>query len=309
MRISLLSFLSFVLLSFPCFAQNTVNSSSLTFTAIPDVSGSCGGNRANGINPRGDIIGHYNDCTPGTPHAYLFKKGSASPTPIDFSAAPFNSSGGTTARGISARGDIVGHYIDNLGAEHGYLLSNGVFSSVDATSLGAVQTDARGLNNAGEIVGGYLDTAGVLHGFFLSKGAYQTIDFPGSLGSEVSGLSDDETMVGAYFDNTGVHGFVRSPAGVFTPINGPTEFTLARGINAQGDIVGSYANSSDLTGEKVVGSHGFLLNAGDLTDFIAIDFQATGVQGTQARGVNPRGDIVGAWVDSSGVDHGFLATR
>jgi hypothetical protein len=307
MRLKLVCLFSAVLLALPCVAQNA-----LTYTAIPDVPGSTGGNRANGINPRGDIVGHYNDSTGR--HGYLFAKGSAGPTPIDFSTAPFNSSGGTSARGINARGDIVGDYIDGSNVDHGYLLSNGVFTSVDATSLGAVATVARGLNNAGKIVGDYTDSAGKLHGFFLSMGVFQTIDFPLSPGfaqTRVAGIADDDIMVGTYLDASEfAHGFRRSSAGVFTSItDSAASDTVGRGINAEGDIVGSHANAADLTGEKIVGSNGFLLRAGDLIDFIAIDFPATGVKGTQARGVNPRGDVVGAYVDSSGADHGFIATR
>lgn len=306
MRLKLVCVFSALLLALPCVAQSTLN-----YTAIPDVPGSTGGNRANGINPRGDIVGHYNDSTGGGRRGYLFAKGSAVPTPINFSTAPFNTAGGTSARGINARGDIVGDYIDSSGVDHGYLLSNGVFTSVDATSLGAVDTVAYGLNNVEEIVGAYADSAGNLHGFFLSKGVFQTIDFPSASQTRVGGIGDDDTMVGVYLDASGFsHGFQRSSAGVFTSItNSVASDTVARVINAEGDIVGSYANTADLTGEKVVGSHGFLLSSGDLIDFIAIDFPATGVQGTQARSINPRGDIVGAYVDSSGADHGFIATR
>jgi hypothetical protein len=304
MRLKLACLFSAVFLALPCVAQNTFN-----YTAIPDVPGSTGGNRANGINPRGDVVGHYNDSTGR--HGYLFTKGSAGPTPINFSTAPFNLSGGTSARGINARGDIVGDYIDSSGADHGYLLSNGVFTSVDATPLGAVDTLAYGINNPGEIVGEYLDSAGKPHGFFLSKGVFQTIDFPSGTQTKVGGITDDDTMVGVYFDARGfTHGFQRSAAGAFTSItHSAASDTVSRGIDAQGDIVGSYANTADLTGEKVVGSHGFLLSAGDLVDFTEIDFPAAGVQGTQARGINPRGDVVGAYVDSSGADHGFIATR
>lgn len=285
----------------------------LTYTSIPDVPGSTGGNRANGINPRGDIVGHYNGAT-GLRHGYLFTKGSAAPTPIDFSSAPFNTAGGTSARGINARGDIVGDYIDSSGVDHGYLLSNGVFSSIDATSLGAVDTVAFGLNAVGEIVGQYFDASSMSHGFLLSKGVFQTIDFPlgsGFAQTKVAGIADDDTIVGGYFDaSENVHGFQRSAAGVFTSItDSATSDTISRAINAEGDIAGSTANAADLTGERVVGSHGFLLSASDLIDFIAIDFPATGVKGTQVRGINPRGDIIGAYVDSSGADHGFMATH
>ena len=122
----------------------------LTYTQIPDLC--CSGNRANGISPNGDIVGHYFDAA-GVRHGYFFASGSAAPVPIDFSTAPFDTSGGTSARGINARGEIVGDYIDNVGIDHGYTLSNAVFTSIDATSLGGISTVAHGVNNNGDVVG------------------------------------------------------------------------------------------------------------------------------------------------------------
>lgn len=308
MRIKLVGYVFaalLVVLVVPCRPQGTP-----TYVQIPDVC--CSGNRANAINPRGDIVGHYNDGT-GLRHGYLFTSGSAAPSPIDFSTAPFDTTGGTSARGINARGDIVGDYIDAAGVDHGYLLSNGVFTSIDATSLGAIDTVARGVNNIGEIVGDYADSGGNLHGFFMSKGVFQTIDFPVSSSSfaptRVAGITDDDTMVGEYLDAKGFsHGFERSQAGVFTSITDSAgSYTVAAGIDAEGDIVGGYSDFQN--SEKVVGSQGYLLNARNLTNFIPIAFPAPGVQGTQARGINPRGRIVGAFVDSAGAYHGFVAIR
>ena len=58
------------------------------------------------------------------------------------------------------------------------------------------------------------------------------------------------------------------------------------------------------------GLHGFLLSKGEFT---TIDFPGADVVSTQARGINPQGDIVGFYVskDAAGVSHthGFVATR
>ncbi|HKS95793.1 MAG TPA: hypothetical protein VJV74_06610 [Terriglobia bacterium] len=315
MRIKLVGFLSAALLVVsvvPCLPQDAPTQGTLTYTQIPDLC--CSGNRANGINSRGDIVGHYFEPS-GLRHGYLFESGSAAPAPIDFSTAPFDTPGGTSARGINAQGNIVGDYIDGVGVDHGYLFSNGVFTSIDATSLGAVDTVAHGLNDIGEIVGDYIDSGGKFHAFLLSNGVFQTIDFPLSAStfaqSSGRGIANNGTIVGRYFDASGFqHGFERSPAGVFTSItDSAAAFTFSVGINAERDVVGSYTDVVDRGGEKVVGSHGFLLSAGDLTDFIPVDFPATGVMGTQARGINPSGTIVGAFVDSAGAYHGFVATR
>src|SRR5207302_440744 len=52
-----------------------------------------------------------------------------------------------------------------------------------------------------------------------------------------------------------------------------------------------------------VGSHGFLLSGGSYT---TLDVPVPGASQTTAGGINPRGDIVGTYVDSSGHSHGFL---
>jgi hypothetical protein len=73
--------------------------------------------------------------------------------------------------GINAQRDIVGVYCDTApcrGASldaHGFLLSRGVFSSIDVP--GAILTNAFGINERGEIVGVYEDAAG-FHGFVLA---------------------------------------------------------------------------------------------------------------------------------------------
>jgi uncharacterized membrane protein len=302
-RLFVVTVVSLVLWAVPSRAQN------LTYTQIPDLC--CSGNRANGINSNGDIVGHYFD-NGGLRHGYFFGAGSAAPVPIDFSTAPFDTSRGTSARGINARGDIVGDYIDSAGVDHGYIITNRVFTSIDATALGAVNTVVHGLNDNGDIVGDYTDIAGKSHAFLCSKGVFQTVDFPLSSGfaqSSGRGIADNDTVVGEYADSNGLlHGFVRSPFGAFTSINDSAGlYTAARGINAEGNIVGSISNSK--SSEQVLGSQGFLLGAGVFTNFVPIAFPASGVQGTQARGINPRGTITGAFVDSAGAYHGFIATQ
>jgi len=292
-----------VLQAVPSAAQN------FTYTRIPDLC--CSGNRANGINSNGDIVGHYFDAG-GLRHGYFFQAGSAAPVPIDFSTAPFDLTGGTSARGVNARGDIVGDYIDSAGIDHGYILANGAFTSVDATVLGAVNTVVHGLNDSGDLVGDYTDTAGKLHAFLRSNAGFQTIDFPLSPGfaqSSGRGVANNDVVVGEYADAGGLlHGFVRSQFGVFTSITDSAGlYTAARGINAEGNIVGSVSNSKST--EQVVGSQGFLLGGGMFTNFVPVAFPAAGVQGTQARGINPRGTVAGSFVDSTGAFHGFIATQ
>ena len=60
------------------------------------------------------------------------------------------------ARGINARGDIVGNFLDHNGVRHGYLLSDGRFSQIDYP--GASDTGVEEINNAGDIMGAWFNT-------------------------------------------------------------------------------------------------------------------------------------------------------
>lgn len=88
----------------------------------------------------------------------------------------------------------------------------------------------------------------------------------------------------------------------FTPIEVPgARFTGASGINAGGDIVGSYTDAGGVT-------HGYLLRHGEFT---TIDYP--GAILTEARGVGPDGTIVGTYrlpgeVGQGWAFHGFLRT-
>jgi hypothetical protein len=76
--------------------------------------------------------------------------------------------------------------------------------------------------------------------------------------------------------------------------------TTASGINARGDIVGSYVDGAGV-------SHGFVLRDGAFT---TID--VPGAAGTDARGINPAGDIVGGyWLpgEPPANIHGYLLRR
>lgn len=85
------------------------------------------------------------------------------------------------------------------------------------------------------------------------------------------------------------------------PTPAGTRSATAFGINARGDIVGSFVDASLVT-------HGFLL--GKNGEFTAIDFP--GARATQAFGINPRGDIVGSYSlpgDPVIALRGFLLTK
>jgi hypothetical protein len=263
------------------------------------------------INVHGDIVGTYFDSL-GVGHGFLLRGGVF--TTIDFPGAA-----NTAARGINSRGDIVGNY-RNAGVNHGYLLSRGVFTTIDFP--GADTTPACGqkagtslaeINLFGDIVGAY-SSGGDIHGFLLSRGTFTTIAVPpGATCTHATGISTDGDIVGWFTDASLVdHGFLRNRR-TFTTIDVPGYPDAAGfGIDPSGTfIVGIDAPSfADINGLL---EHGFLLTDCGLPerrerrgDFTAIDFPEAGVTVTEALGVDDQGDIVGDYIDSLGVDHGFL---
>ena len=89
-----------------------------------------------------------------------------------------------------------------------------------------------------------------------------------------------------------LHGFVNN-GGTFTTLTVPgATNTFARGINATGQIVGGFNDSS--------GSHGFVYNGGTFTTL-----SVPGASFTDAYGINGDGWIVGLFDDGTGT-HGFV---
>lgn len=64
-----------------------------------------------------------------------------------------NAIGTNVLGGINDRGDIVGAYTDPNKKVHGFLFSNGTYTTIDVP--GAAITQARGINSRGDIVGTY----------------------------------------------------------------------------------------------------------------------------------------------------------
>jgi uncharacterized membrane protein len=214
---------------------------------------------AAGINPQGDITGQYRFAGEASSvrHGFLLSEGEF--ITIDVPGAIF-----TNALGINDRGDIAGRYCALLpctqgghdGNFHGFLLSNGEFTSVDFP--GALHTHAWKINPRGQMLGVYVGTDRKFHLYLLNDGEFTSIDIPGAIEAvvDIGGLNPRGDIVGGYcpvepctVQNR--RGFLLS-GGEFTSIEFPgATRTIPLGINARGEMVGVYADTSG----KV---HGFL---------------------------------------------------
>lgn len=145
----------------------------------------------------------------------------------------------TEAAGINNSGTIVGFYHDAISARHGFILSNGVYTTYDKP--GAARTLLTGINDQGKIVGFYRDINLVAHGFTLFNGITEDINFPGSIETKLHGINKTGQIVGEYLDAAGVtHGFLFEN-GKYKKLDFPGSFdTALLGINDDGVIVGTY---------------------------------------------------------------------
>jgi uncharacterized membrane protein len=206
----------------------------------------------------------------------------------------------THALGIGPGGDIVGYYKDAAGTTHGFLLRNGHFTSIDYP--GAIYTDARGISPGGDIVGSFKDAPGDpphWHGFLLSRvtGAFTEIQVPGYMGTIAQRITPTGAIYGCSHDTDfglNMRGFVRNAAGSYTVFDVPS--SMHNGATPDGStITGLY---SDMTTGL---SHAYFVVNGDFQPF---DFP--GSNWTQGWDINPAGETVGQFRDSSGQFHGFL---
>jgi hypothetical protein len=118
------------------------------------------------------------------------------------------------------------------------------------------------------------------------------------------GINQGGVIAGYYVDSgNGVHGLVRTAAGVITEFNATgLSSAYVNGINGRGQIVGSGAHPSGHTNY----THGYLRNPNG--NIILIDpVGPNGSQNTFNLTINDSGEIAGTYVDvAGGAAHGFL---
>jgi hypothetical protein len=170
-----------------------------SFTTIdyPDA----GATAAVGVNDFGDVVGRF--TTNGIDHGFVLSHGAF--LQIDFPGAL-----STQCHGINRRGQIVGRYLNvenpangkggGLAHEHGFLLDDGHFSSVDFPN--AKTTDAWKITDAGDVVGDWSDNgspqSGSVHGYLLHAGEFRSIDLSDVLATSTRKVNLAGQFIGIY---------------------------------------------------------------------------------------------------------------
>jgi hypothetical protein len=209
--------------------------------------------------------------------------------------------------GINSHHVISGYFGSGMPGHpnKGYLL-NPPYGQANYTAEnfpGSAQTQVTGLNNLGDTTGFWVGAHNTNRGFVEWNGVFESFTNPktphmkGSV-NQLLGINDKGVAVGFYNDAKGnSHAYqVNQATGVFTKLPVPGKTSVATGINNNGDIVGFSTGSAGLT-------FSWQLADGHLTAF-----GWPGGSGAEAFGVNDSDQIVGSYLDSSGVMHGFVIT-
>jgi probable HAF family extracellular repeat protein len=232
----------------------------------------------------------------------------------------------TSPHGINDLGQIVGSYFsfsDN--AFHGFLYSNGMFSTIDAPGGG--NNFLYGINDTGEIVG-----ESIAFGQFLyTNGNFTRLNLPSrtsnSLGFSLA-INDSGEIVGTFLNSIGDQtGFLYNQGSISTVIPPGSTEIFVFGINNRGQIAGGFSGSSlfvDTNGvfstipAPELTSIGGVNDSDDIVGCCTPSFLYTngvfttitvpGGSLTDLAAINDLGQIVGTYRDSNGISHGFLAT-
>jgi probable HAF family extracellular repeat protein len=291
-------------------------------SSISDSNANTQGTVPDAINASGDVTGYYWDQA-GIMHGFFSPvQGTLVNLTDPFANATTNHAGyGTKPVAINAADQIVGDYWDVNGVSHGFLYSGGQFTNL-AGPNSPPSSSATSINSSNQVVGTYTTSLGENHGFMYQNGSYTTIDDPlasfingevfagtGGIpsssigyGTVLLGNNDAGEILGCYFDSTDtLQGFLDINGTYFTLTDpsagtGNGEGTLPVAMNNNGDVVGEYTNSA--------GSVSFLYTNGTY-----FDIRYPGSVSTTVTGINDSGQIVGSYVDSRGVTHGFVVTN
>ncbi len=123
-----------------------------------------------------------------------------------------------------------------------FTLIDGVFTTYEFPD--AQNTYFFALGNNGNAAGHYEDSDGLFHGVVLENGELRQYDFPGSIQTEIYGISDATgALTGNFTDESGVRrGF---SADEIIEVPGATE-TFTDFVNASGGMVGSYIDADGI---------------------------------------------------------------
>jgi probable HAF family extracellular repeat protein len=308
-------------------SQTTGNASQRGFRTAPnapinpatDDIGSLGGtdSDARGINNSGQVVGLAYLTGDTVFHAFR-TAANASINPATDDLGTLTGTPNSIANGVNDSGQTVGRAQGTSGLPHHAFRTAPNASINPATdalgTLGGTLSDATGINNASK-VSGFSTIAGDLisHAFRTAANApiNPATDDLGTLGgtySESTGINNSDQVIG-FAQLTGSDAtfpFHAFRAAASSPINPATDDlgtlggaqSLAYGINARGDVVGTSSRS-------VSPAHAFIFTGGVLYDLNSQLYASSGWELIYAYGINDAGQIVGQGIHNGVTEQAF----
>jgi probable HAF family extracellular repeat protein len=177
------------------------------------------------INDSGQVAGYYWDKGPGTRiHGFVY--GNDTFTILDAPGAYT-----TTATSINASGQVTGYYQSVDDFSHGFVYSNGVFSSLKVQSFDTVPAS---INANGQVTGYYV-TQYVLRGasytsaFVYNNGVFTTLDVPGAEKRVQATSINSSGQVTGFYTLSRQYGFIATPVCATPTVTVHTVTTAPRG--------------------------------------------------------------------------------
>ncbi len=213
----------------------------------------------NGTNNRDILIGYYVDAS-GTSHAVTYSVASSAwamlPDIPDYPAIQPN--------GINDNGVAVGYANGFPFGQVAWIWHPDSQSYSFFTEPAAAESSTlpAAVNNKREVVGRFQTVPGNDHGFLREgcreadledtdeNSAFRNIDVPGGFDTQPTGINNNGTIAGWFFDaNFDEFGFVRTRGGAFTAVNYPGSggTTQIDGINDHGALCGYFYTAADLS--------------------------------------------------------------
>jgi probable HAF family extracellular repeat protein len=163
-----------------------------------------------------------------------------------------------------------------------------------------------GINDNNIVAGGYTDADGILHGFYGPPDGsnYTTFDMSDGSQPEARGIRNDGSITGLALASGFTFGeeFYRSPKGkikILKNADGDVMDGVAQGGNDAGVYVGDYLDTDGFTRLGYEGKAGKYLSDFKLP-------KLKGVTSTNPRQINNNGVVAGGYIDSTGIQHGFV---
>jgi len=163
-----------------------------------------------------------------------------------------------------------------------------------------------GINDNNIVAGGYTDADGILHGFYGPPDGsnYTTFDLTDGSQAEARAIFNDGSITGLALQSGFAFGeeYYRSATGKIKLLKNPSG-DIADGVSQGGNDAGTYVG--DYLDTDGVTRLGFEAKKGKYKKAFVLP-GLEGVTSTNPRQINNHNIVAGGYIDSSGVQHGFV---